>query len=142
MVRPDDEPGPLDDRTQHKERPNDREALFIRHAVVLLGPRDRTAPVTNRLVRLVRLFLRQDATHLVIAGVRVQHVGPCTLRECQDRRACEPPLDLLKSVLLNLRERRKWVRHRRTCEGRQGSGHLCVVLHKPAVHVAHPEEAP
>jgi len=39
MVRPDDEPGPLDVRTQHKEGPNDREALFLRSSVVLLGPR-------------------------------------------------------------------------------------------------------
>jgi len=96
MVRPDDEPGPLDVRTQHEEGPNNREALFPRRAVALLGPRDRTTPVPNRLLGLIRLFLCQDAAHLLIAGVCVEHVGPCRLREIQDRRAREPHLMLLK----------------------------------------------
>jgi len=32
MVRPHDEPGPLDVRTQHKKDSNDREALFLRRS--------------------------------------------------------------------------------------------------------------
>ena len=40
MVRPDDEPSPLNIRPQHEEGPNDRQALLLRRALVPLGPLD------------------------------------------------------------------------------------------------------